>query len=93
MEIKEGDIIQQGLHFYRVYTTTKRDIVVNKILYNFKTERLQIFHDYEYIDWNDVGEGKKYNLLDCEEESTLEKFEWVKRKFKLQKLNKLSEEE
>lgn len=92
MNIKEGDILQKGIHFYRVYTTSKRDVVVNKILYNFKTERLQIFHDYEYINIDDVGDGKQYKFLDCESNDTLEKLEWVKRKFKLQKLNKLSEE-
>ena len=43
MEIKEGDILQRGLHFYRVYTTTKKDIVMNKIIYNHIKEHLQIF--------------------------------------------------
>ena len=93
MEIKEGDILQSGLHFYRVYTTTKKDIVMNKILYNFKTERLQIFHDYEYAKWDEVGDNKLYKLLDCEDNDTLAKLELVKRKYKLQKLNRLSEEE
>jgi len=90
MEIKEGDILQRGLHFYRVYTTTRKDIVVNKILYNHIKEYLQINHDYEYIAWDEVGEGKLYTLLDCENKDTLEKLELVKRKYKLQKLNKLS---
>lgn len=91
MEIKEGDILQRGLHFYRVYTTGK-DIVMNKILYNPKTERLQIFHDYEYANWDEVGDGKLYKLLDCTDQDTLAKLEYVKRKYKIQKLNNLSEE-
>lgn len=92
MNIKEGDILQKGLHFYRVYTTTKTDIVMNKIIYNHIKEHLQIFHDYEYATWNQVGEGKIYTILESENEDTLAKLELVKRKYKLQKLNKLSEE-
>ena len=91
MEIKAGDILQRGLHFYRVYTTTRNDIVVNKILYNHIKEYLQINHDYDYISWDKVGEGKLYTLLDCENDDTLAKLELVKRKYKIQKLNKLSE--
>jgi hypothetical protein len=89
MEIKEGDILQQGVHFYRVYTTTRTDIIVNKILYNHIKEYLQIFHDYEYIPWNEVGEGCKYNLFAAETPDIKFKLELVKRKYKLQKLNKL----
>jgi hypothetical protein len=58
MELKEGDILQRGLHFYRIYTMSKNDIVMNRIIYNFKTEKLQIFHGYEYTNFNDVGDGK-----------------------------------
>lgn len=93
MEIKEGDILQSGLHFYRVYTTTRKDIVMNKILYNHIKEYLQISHDYEYATWDQVGDGKLYTVLDAENKDTLAKLELVKRKYKLQKLNKLSEEE
>ena len=92
MEIKEGDILQQGLHFYRVYTTTRKDIVMNKIIYNHIKEHLQIYHDYEYTTYDQVGDGKIYTILDCENKDTISKLELVKRKYKLQKLNKLSEE-
>lgn len=92
MEIKEGDILQKGLFFYRVYTTTRNDIIINKILYNHVKEYLQIYHDYEYVNWNDVGDGKLYTLLKSDDEDTISKLELVKRKYKLQKLNKLSEE-
>jgi hypothetical protein len=92
MEIKEGDILQFGLHFYRVYTTTRTDIVVNKILYNHIKEYLQIFHDYEYVRWDEVGEGKKFTLFASETPNIKAKLELVKRKYKIQKLNLLSED-
>lgn len=92
-ELKEGDILQRGLFFYRVYmnNTGKGDIVMNKIIYNFKTEKLQIFHDYTYTNWNEVGEGKMYTVLDSENKDTVAKLELVKRKYKLQKLNNISD--
>lgn len=92
MEIKEGDILQKGLHFYRVYTTTRTDIVMNKIIYNHIKEYLQIYHDYEYAKWDQVGEGKIYTILESENQNTVDKLELVKRKYKLQKLNNLSKE-
>lgn len=91
MEIKEGDILQKGLIFYRVYSATAKDIVMNKILYNPKTERLQIYHGYDYASWDQVGDGKIYTILKSENQDTLAKLELVKRKYKLQKLNNINE--
>ena len=94
MILKEGDILQRGLFFYRVYleNTGSGDIVMNKIVYNFKTDKLQIFHDYTYTNWTEVGEGKMYTVLDSENKDTVAKLELVKRKYKLQKLNNISQE-
>jgi hypothetical protein len=66
---------------------------MNKILYNPKTETLQIFHGYDYASWDQIGDGKLYTILKNEDTETLSKLEWIKRKYKLQKLNSLSEEE
>lgn len=92
MNLKEGDILQKGLHFYRVYTITRKDIVMNRIIYNHIKEYLQISHDYEYTNWSEVGDGKIYTILESENKDTLSKLELVKRKYKLQKLNNLQNE-
>lgn len=88
MNIKEGDILQSGLHFYRVHNVGS-DIVMNKILYNPKTDKLQIYHGHEFAEWNQIGEGKLYTILDAENNDTMSKLEWIKRKYKLEKLNNL----
>ena len=94
MEIEEGDILQRGLDFYRIHTVIPfKYVVMNKILYNPKTERLQIYHGYEYADFDVIGDDKLYKLFDADNKDTMLKLELVKRKYKLQKLNKLSEEE
>lgn len=90
MNIQEGDILQKGLHFYRVYSVGK-DVVMNRILYNPKTERLQIYHGYDFATWDQVGDDKIYKILEAENVDTKAKLELVKRKYKLQILNKLSE--
>lgn len=92
MNLKVGDILQRGLYFYRVYNVGAKDIVMNRILYNPKTERLQIYHGYDYANWNEVGDGNIYTILDAENGDTKAKLEMVKRKYKLQKLNELSKE-
>lgn len=86
----EGDILQKGLYFYRIYNVG-RDIVANRVLYNTKTERLQIAHSYTYMELNEIGDNKIYKLLKPEDRMSL--LELVKRKYKLEKLNKLSEDE
>ena len=90
MKIQEGDILQKGLHFYRVYSVGK-DIAMNKILYNPKTERLQIYHGYEFATWDEVG--TIYTILESESVGTRAKLELVKRKYKLQNFNKLNDGE
>jgi len=92
MIIKVGDILQKGLIFYRIYSLSSTDIVINKILYNEKTEKLQIYHGYEFAAWYEVGDGKLYSILDSENNDTKLKLELIKRKYKLQKLNKMSNE-
>ena len=87
--MKEGDILQKGLVFYRIYNVGK-DIVMNKILYNPIKDVLQIYHGYEFTSCNDVGEGKIYTILDSENTDTLAKLELVKRKYKLQRLNNIN---
>jgi hypothetical protein len=89
MKVQEGDILQKGLHFYRIYSVGK-DVAMNRILYNPKTERLQIYHGYDFASWNEIG--TLYYILEAESVDTKAKLELVKRKYKLQYLNKLSEE-
>jgi len=91
MDIKEGDYLQHGLNFYRIYNIGK-DIVMNKILYNPKTERLQMSHQYSFADLPEVGEGRFYTILKGEDPDTKIRLEWIKRKYKLEKLNNISEE-
>jgi len=90
MKIQEGDILQKGLHFYRVYSVGK-DVAMNRILYNPKTERLQIYHGYDFAKWDEVG--TIYTILEAESVDTRAKLELVKRKYKIQLINKLSEED
>jgi hypothetical protein len=88
--MKEGDILQRGLFFYRIYNIGRTDIVMNKILYNPAKDVLQIYHGYEFANIDDVGVGKLYTVLDPENPDTLAKLELVKRKYKLQKLNAIN---
>lgn len=88
--LKEGDYLQHSLHFYRVHNVGK-DIVMNQILYNPKTERLQMSHVYKYAEWSEIGDGKFYTMLVGEDPETITKLEWIKRKYKLEKLNNISE--
>lgn len=73
----DGDILQKGLHFYRV-CNVGRDIVANRVLYNPKTEKLQIAHSYTYIETNQIGDNKEYKLLKPDERMPL--LELVKKK-------------
>jgi len=92
MELKEGDILQSGLIFYRVYmdNSGKGDIVMNKIIHNPKNDKLQIYHDYTFTNWTEVGDGKIYNILDSDNKDIVLKLELIKRKYKLQKLNNVN---
>ena len=94
MNLKKGDILQRGLFFYRIYDVgmpgSKKDIVMNRILYNPKTARLQIYHGYEYAIWDEIG--TLYTVLDAENPETKTKLEIIKRKYKLQKLNEIMNE-
>ena len=85
--IIDGDILQKGLFFYRVCNVGK-DIVTNRVLFNPVTEQLQIAAKYDYVEWSEIGQT--YTLLDAS--NRLEKLELIKRKYKLQKLNKIIEE-
>ena len=88
--LKEGDYLQHGLNFYRVYNVGK-DVVMNKILYNTIKECLQITHSYSFAELHEIGEGKFYNILVGEDPDNTKKLEWIKRKYKLEKLNNISE--
>lgn len=85
--IKVGDILQRGICFYRVHNVGK-DIVMNRILYNPKTNKLQIYHGFDYAELNDIG--TRYNLLKSEDPNTIAKLEIIKRRHKLEKLNSIS---
>ncbi len=86
----DGDILQKGLHFYRV-CNVGRDVVTNQVLYNPKTERLQIAHSYTYVEWNQIGDNNLYKLVKPGERMSL--LELIKRKYKLQKINEISDKE
>lgn len=90
MNLKVGDILQKGLDFYRIYNVG-RDIVMNQILYNPKTEKLQITHRYSFADWSEIGDNKLYKVHYAENPETVQKLEMIKRKYKLEKLNNISE--
>lgn len=92
MKIEEGDILQRGLNFYRVHLNVplKGYIIMNKILYNPKTEKLQICHEHEKADFDEIGDNKLYTLFDADNKDTIAKLELIKRKYKLQKLDELS---
>jgi len=85
--IIDGDILQKGTFFYRV-CNVGRDIVTNRVLYNTTTEKLQIAAKYEYVEWHEIGQI--YNLI--EPDDRLNKLELIKRKYKLQKIKQISEE-
>lgn len=84
--IKVGDILQRGIRFYRVLNVG-RDVVMNRILYNPKTNRLQIYHGLEYAELSEIG--TLYNVLKAEDTDTVAKLEIIKRKYKLEKLNSI----
>jgi hypothetical protein len=84
MRVIEGDILQKGKNLYRVYNVGK-DIVLNKVFYNPSTNKLQIYHGYEYAEWNEIGET--YILLDPD--VRLRKLEVLKRKYKLLRLEEV----
>lgn len=89
--IEVGDYLQQGLHFYRIYDVGK-DIVMNQILYHPKYERLQMTHVYSFAELNEIGEGKKYILHKGNSPELKIRLEWIKRKYKLEKLNNINNE-
>lgn len=90
MNLKVGDILQNGLNFYRIYNVGK-DIVMNQILYNPRTEKLQITHKYSFAEWYEVGDTKLYKVHYAENPETTQKLEMIKRKYKLEKLNNINE--
>ena len=90
--INIGDILQKGLNFYRVYSISYPDIIMNKILYNEKTEKLQIYHGYEFTTCDEIGNNKLYTLLNAKSNDTKLKVELIKRKYKLKKINNISNE-
>ena len=85
--MKKGDILRKGSKFYRIYdfSTGKKDIVCNRIIYNFKKEFLTISHDYTFIDINDVY-NNVYEIIKPEDSKS--QLEIIKRKYKLLKLGK-----
>ena len=89
MNLKIGDILRKGGKFYRLhdFAYKSRDIVCNQILYNPKKDDLVISHDYIWINIYDIG--KIYELVNDKDAKQL--LEIVKRKYKLKKLNGISE--
>ena len=87
--MEAGDLLQRGNKFYSVYDTNprKNEVIVNKIIWNTKEERLWIFHDYEVISFNDIGKDKKYIHIPADDPSVPDKLEILKRKTKIKKLN------
>lgn len=91
MNYKEGDILQHGLIFYRIDKVFPKYLVVKKVLYNPKFKGLQISHVNEFVDFDEIGEGKYYNYLDAENPDTKIKLDWLKRKPKLEQLKKIND--
>ena len=81
--IIEGDILQKKNSFYRVLNVTNKDIVTNKILYNPKTNRFQIYHGYTFVDWFEI-DNAIYILLNAE--NRIQKIEILRRRYKLELL-------
>ena len=79
--IIEGDILQKNNSFYRVANSSNKDIVVNKILFNPKTNRFQIYHGYTYVDWNQIDDGIYILLNDT---NRMERIEILRRRYKLE---------
>jgi len=89
--VNEGDILQKGLDFYRVYSVSIKDIVMNKVIFNHIKNSLQLYKGYNFASWEEI-ENKYYTVLKREEPETIKKLELIKRKHKLNKLNILNEE-
>ena len=87
MIINEGDYLRNGLNFYRVYNSKGKDIVMNQILYHTIKERLQMSHVYSFAEWDEIG--TKYEVFAGNDPELLKKLEWIKRKYKLEKLNNI----
>ena len=79
--IIEGDILQKNNSFYRVANSSYKDIVANKILFNPKTNKFQIYHGYTYVDWNQIDDGI-YILLNAT--NRMERIEILRRRYKLE---------
>lgn len=85
--VEPGDYLQNGLHFYRVYDVGK-DVVMNQILYHPKKETLMMSHVYSFAEWEEVG--TKYTIYKGSDPELIKKLEWIKRKYKLEKLNNIN---
>lgn len=85
--ISEGDYLQHGLKFYRVYSVGK-DIVMNQILYHTIKNRLQMSHVYSFAEWHEIG--TIYTYFAGNDPELLKKLEMIKRKYKLLKLNNIN---
>jgi len=97
MDIEEGDILQAGGHFFRVYTMNprKHEVVFNKIIWNptkGKNGILEIFHDYEFCKFDEIGDGKKYTHFKSDDPEVIKLLEIPKRKYKIQRLNQRGNE-
>jgi len=85
MEINVGDILQKGSDFFRIYSGSSNEIVLNRVFWNSIKERLEIYHDYDFCTYDDILNGvfAHYKSDDIE---IIKKFEILKRKTKLKKL-------
>lgn len=86
MELKSGDILRKGSKFYRVHDFARRskDVVCNQVLYNPKKKSLVIAQDYTWISLDDIG--NVYSVV--EEQNKIQELEIIKRKYKLDQINK-----
>ena len=86
---ESGDILRKGGYFYRIYDINpkKHEIIFNKVIWNPLHNHLEIFHDYEFCKFDEVGDGKLYTHIKSTDPVLKELLEIPKRKYKIQKLN------
>jgi hypothetical protein len=85
MIISNGDLLQKNDELYRVYDS-KKDIVMNKVIFNKSTGRFQIYHGFVYTEFCNVSydDSKEYKLI--RPEDATKTLNLLIRKYKLDNL-------